>query len=82
MEKGAIGDIVNEFYDINGNIVKHKISRSIFTIGVDKLKKIPIVIGIAGGRRKVEPIIGALRGKFINILITDENTAKEILNYN
>ncbi len=79
MNKGAIGDIVNEFFDVEGNIVKHKISRRIFTIGVDKLKRIPISVGVAGGKEKIKPILGALRGKFINTLITDENTAKELL---
>jgi DNA-binding transcriptional regulator LsrR (DeoR family) len=39
----------------------------------------PRVIGIAGGDNKVEAILGALRGGFINILITDEETALKII---
>ncbi|RKY03211.1 MAG: hypothetical protein DRP54_00070 [Spirochaetes bacterium] len=79
MNKGAVGDIVNEFFDINGNLVKHEISRRIFTIGVGRLKRIPISVGVAGGKEKIKPILGALRGHFINTLITDENTALELL---
>jgi len=80
IKKGAIGDIVNEFFDINGNIVQHKISKRIFTIGVYKLKQIPLVVGVAGGEGKIKPILGALRGKFINVLITDEQTAHALVN--
>jgi DNA-binding transcriptional regulator LsrR (DeoR family) len=37
------------------------------------------VIGIAGGLNKVEAILGALRGGYIKILITDELTALKIV---
>jgi dihydroxyacetone kinase-like protein len=43
------------------------------------LKRIPIRIGVAGGLAKVMPIIGALKGGFINILISDSATAVEVL---
>ena len=33
------------------------------------------VIGVAGGRQKVGAIRGALAGRFLNVLITDEDTA-------
>jgi len=81
-KKGAIGDVVNEFFDINGKIIKQEISSRIFTIGIERLKHIPLVAGIAGGEEKVKPILGALNGRFINALITDENTAKKILEVN
>ncbi|MGB9553839.1 MAG: sugar-binding domain-containing protein [bacterium] len=46
---------------------------------MEDLRKMPDVIGLAGGRYKVEAILGALRGKFVKILITDEDTAREVL---
>ncbi|MGE5529516.1 MAG: sugar-binding domain-containing protein, partial [Patescibacteria group bacterium] len=33
----------------------------------------------AGGARKVTPILGGLRGRLMNVLVTDENTAQQIL---
>jgi DNA-binding transcriptional regulator LsrR (DeoR family) len=36
-------------------------------------------VGIAGGKRKFEAIRGALRGKLINVLITDRRTAERLL---
>jgi DNA-binding transcriptional regulator LsrR (DeoR family) len=37
------------------------------------------VIGVAGGDHKVDAIKGALRGKYIHSLITDEKTALKLL---
>jgi len=37
------------------------------------------VIGVTGGPDKVESIRAALKGKLINVLITDDNTGKALL---
>ncbi len=46
---------------------------------LEKLKAMPHVIGIAGGEHKVDAIKGALRGRFIHTLITDERIALRLL---
>jgi deoxyribonucleoside regulator len=46
---------------------------------LDMIKKIKIVIGIAFGPRKAQAIKAAIRGKIINVLITDKNTAEKII---
>ena len=63
----------------NGEYVISKMDDRIIRISTDKIKKIKNVIGVGFGDRKVKVIIGALRGKFINILLTDEKTAKKII---
>jgi len=45
----------------------------------EELRKIPNVAAAAAGAAKVESILGLLRGKLANILITDESTARELL---
>jgi DNA-binding transcriptional regulator LsrR (DeoR family) len=37
------------------------------------------VVGIAGGNRKPAAILGALNGRWLDVLITDRWTAKTIL---
>jgi len=51
------------------------------TIGLDlnQLRKVKRVIGVTGGPDKVESIRAALKGKLINVLITDDNTGKALL---
>ncbi|RHN07116.1 hypothetical protein DWZ29_15640 [Anaerobutyricum hallii] len=39
-------------------------------------------IAIAVGINKIDAIIGVLRAGFMNVLYTDEKTAREILNRN
>ncbi len=36
-------------------------------------------IALAGGAHKLEAIRGALEGKWCNVLVTDENTARQLL---
>ena len=47
-------------------------------IGIDleTFVHVPRAVGIAGGHRKYAAILGALRGKRINILITDQFTGR------
>ena len=43
------------------------------------MRKIPAVAAVAAGPEKVEAILGLLRGRLANILVTDEPTARELL---
>jgi lsr operon transcriptional repressor len=45
----------------------------------DQLSRIPTIVAAAAGPDKVDPILGVLRGRIVNILITDETTAAELL---
>ena len=49
-------------------------------IGVDiqRLPKVPVSIGTAGGIEKLSAIRGAINGKYINILITDLSCARAL----
>lgn len=78
LSRGAVGDIVGRFFDIDGNPIEWEIDDRIIGITLQQFRNIPIRIGIARGKRKIRPILGALRGHHINILITDFHTAKEV----
>jgi hypothetical protein len=47
-------------------------------IGIDlpTLKRTPRVVGIAGGRSKVSAILASIKGKWVNVLITDRHAAE------
>jgi len=78
-ENNTVGDVFSHFFDINGKISNPEIDKRMITISTENLLKIPYLIGIAGGEAKAEAILGALRGKYINILITDSKAAAKIL---
>ena len=78
IRKGVIGLTCGFYYDVNGNVIKTSIDDSIIGLPFDKIleKK---VIGVASGENKVLPILGALRGKYLDTLVTDEITALNVL---
>ncbi|MDR2374772.1 MAG: sugar-binding transcriptional regulator, partial [Bifidobacteriaceae bacterium] len=76
---GAVGDICFRFFDTEGRLVPSKLNESVVGISPDALKAAPRRIGVAGGGGKAPAILGALRGHWINVLITDLATAHALL---
>ncbi len=76
---GVVGDVNLIFINEKGEHVPNNIDERIVRISPQRLKKVKNVIGVAFGRRKLKVIIGALKGGLINILFTDEDTAKDVI---
>ena len=77
--QGAVGDVLCHFFDINGKQMESSIEDRLITTSLQTLANQDNVIGVAAGENKVNAIIGALNGKFLDILITDSETAEFIL---
>jgi DNA-binding transcriptional regulator LsrR (DeoR family) len=77
--QGAVGDIGLHFYDLHGHPVPSSVEDRVIGVGLDVIRALPRVVGIAGGAGKFDAVLGALRGKFINTLITDMDTAHALL---
>jgi DNA-binding transcriptional regulator LsrR (DeoR family) len=78
--EGMVGDVCGIFFDINGQPSSIEIQNRIIGIPINSFMNIPSRLGVAGGPEKVMPILGAVRGKYINILVTDSMTAQSVLN--
>lgn len=76
---GAAGDICSRFFREDGSIYSRELNDRTISIDLEELRKKEHSIGIAGGRIMAPGILGALRGKYLNVLITDEDAALEIL---
>lgn len=81
ISEGAMGDICGSYIDINGHICNSALSDRMIAVSLPDLKRIPTVIGVAAGEKKADIIVGALRGRYIDVLITDEKAAVSVLNY-
>jgi DNA-binding transcriptional regulator LsrR (DeoR family) len=79
LAKGAVGDIALRFFDASGLPVHSEIDERVIGINLDELAKVKRVVGVAGGPEKVKAVLGALRGKLIQVLITDSITARDLL---
>jgi DNA-binding transcriptional regulator LsrR (DeoR family) len=75
---GAAGDICMRFYDGDGQPIADGL-RGIVGVELEQLRQAPKVIAVAGGADKARSILGALRGGYVDVLITDEAAARRIL---
>jgi DNA-binding transcriptional regulator LsrR (DeoR family) len=71
--------VCGRHFDLDGETPELEFHKRIITIGKQDLQAIPYRMGVAGGIGKVKPILGALRAGYINILITDNNAAEQLL---
>lgn len=76
---GAVGDVCGRHFDIHGLPVDTEFHRRIVGADREALMRVPIRLAVAGGAGKVRPILGALRGGWANVLVTDSRTAREVL---
>lgn len=76
--KGAVGDIICHFIDKDGNLVDTEVDSRLVSVHLDTLKELDNVIGVAAGKHKIPAIHAALTGGYMDILITDEETAEHL----
>ena len=76
---GAVGEVLVCPFDLDGHLLSDALRDR--TIGFDArdLGRVPVRIGVAGGAGKVRPILGALRGGLVTVLVTDARTAEAVL---
>ena len=74
----AVGDILLRFFDQGGSLVETGLEKRVISMSLEQLSKVSRAIGVAGGSRKFNAILGALRGHWINILVTDHFTARRL----
>ena len=78
--KGAVGDILCRYFNAKGEFIKDDVHDRMIGIPVEVFgDDRKLIIGVAGGATKVAAIRAALLKKYINVLITDESTAVELL---
>lgn len=78
-EDGAVGDICSRYFRSDGSIYDAELNNRTLSIDLEELGRKEHSIGIAGGAAMAPGILGALRGGYLNVLITDEDAALEVL---
>lgn len=78
-EAGVVGDILGQFYDLKGEVQDLEIHRCRIGTDIASLRDMPNVVGVAGGHEKLDAIRGALHGGYLNVLVTNEAVAGELV---
>jgi DNA-binding transcriptional regulator LsrR (DeoR family) len=76
---GAVGEILGNYYDTKGNYVDSDLNGRLIALSMDELRSIPITIAVASEPEKATAVLGALRTKAIQVLVTECNLAISIL---
>jgi DNA-binding transcriptional regulator LsrR (DeoR family) len=79
VRQGAVGDICGQYFTIHGDICKLDLHERVITIDPPSLRDIRCVVAIAAWHEKAPAILGALRGGYVDILVTDAAAATEVL---
>lgn len=74
----VVGDIALRFFDIKGEPVEDELNERVIGLTLAEMRKIPRVVAVAGGPEKYDAICGALRGRYISVLVTDRQTAERL----
>jgi DNA-binding transcriptional regulator LsrR (DeoR family) len=77
--RGAVGDILCHFIDRQGNVITAPPEDRLVSVSLDSLKSLPNVIAVAAGKDKREAVKGALNLGYLDILITNEDTARWLI---
>lgn len=79
LQKGTQGFLCGHFLDKAGRPVSEAVESHLIGITLGEIRKIENVIAVAGGVEKAHATLAALRGGYLNCLITDEHTARQVL---
>ncbi len=77
---GAVGDMLLNFFNAEGKLVDHPVNSRVMSMPVKALLTVPKRVIAAGGNHKIEAILGGMKFVKCNVLITNEATARELVN--
>jgi DNA-binding transcriptional regulator LsrR (DeoR family) len=76
---GVAAEMSSHLFDTQGRRVGRDLGERCITIDADRLRRIPEVLAIAGGRRKAGAIDAVLRSGLVTSLVTDTAAAAHLL---
>jgi len=81
---GAIGEINLCPYSLAGDQIAHPLLRSFFMLELARIRELASspdrhMVLVAGGPHKVKPLVGAIRGRYLNVLVTDKRTLDAVI---
>lgn len=79
IDAGAVGDVLYNFIDEEGNLVKHDVNDRVISVNLSVLKRTADRVLISGGKEKHVALRAAIKILAPTTLITDEQTAANLL---
>ncbi len=75
----AVGEICGSYFTLDGSPILLEMNERTIALGFQDLVRVPTRVAMGWGARKALANVGAARSGLVNVLITDEETAREML---
>jgi DNA-binding transcriptional regulator LsrR (DeoR family) len=79
LDAGVRADLCSTLIDDAGQVVPSPLDQVGLALNTKQIRRIPEIVGIAGGLEKANAILAALRGNWITTLVTDAGVARRLL---
>ncbi len=79
VQAGAVGDICGYYFDVHGRVLDLELHQRLVGLDLASIRRIKSVVAVAGRKEKARAILGALRGEYVDILVTDDTAVREVL---
>ena len=76
---GVVAELVGTFLRADGTVIETESTARGLFVSLDALRATPCVLAVAGGLEKASAIVATARSGLITALVTDERTARHIL---
>ena len=80
-ELGAVGEINLRFMDENGRPIDCDLDPHVVGVTLEQLRRADQRIAVSGGESKHRALLAAVRGGWINVLVTDEESAEYLVEH-
>lgn len=77
--EGVVGEIAGHFFDARGELRDAGLEARTLAVPKATFESMRCSIALAGGANKLDAIEGALAGRWCNVLVTDEKSARGLL---
>jgi deoxyribonucleoside regulator len=77
--QGAIGEVCGFYFSRDGSFVPVEMNRRTIGLGFEDFRRVGARVAMGWGASKALPNIGAARAGITNVLVTNEDTAREML---
>lgn len=79
---GVMAEFLGHLVHDRGQVATFALNQRLVALRPDEIRRCGRVVAVAAGEDKVGPVRSVLRGGYVSVLVTDEDTASTILNTN
>ncbi|MDX6381020.1 MAG: deoxyribonucleoside regulator [Rubrobacteraceae bacterium] len=76
---GAVGDVCGSYFSRDGSLIPLEMNERTVAVGFEDMRRIPHRIGVSWGVDRPLANVGAVRAGLLNVLITDEDAARRMV---